>query len=231
MKRDFLILLSVAVANSPTGAVPDANDAALSSSGETIFTLTRQLESLSNASVSGELRANMDNRYPGYTGDVNTTGSVIGTFPAEGFVTKFSYDLQGLEPECTNCGIHIHTGKTCDIAGEILGHYYGDLADPWTLEGGAVYNSDKQGTASGSFELRTGYDTLNDNVGHAVVIHGQDGTRLSCGILGIGASDTLMSDVEATSSSDNDSSGVNGHYIWQMMICATVSFVVTMMLA
>eukprot|EP00571_Detonula_confervacea_P006580 CAMPEP_0172330816 /NCGR_PEP_ID=MMETSP1058-20130122/61599_1 /TAXON_ID=83371 /ORGANISM="Detonula confervacea, Strain CCMP 353" /LENGTH=681 /DNA_ID=CAMNT_0013048047 /DNA_START=165 /DNA_END=2211 /DNA_ORIENTATION=+ len=156
------------------------------------------------------LRADMNNRYPGYTGNIDTSGYVTVTFPEQDLI-EFSYNLHGLEKGCTDCGVHIHTGTTCDVADEVGGHYFFavdtwtadggsstgttcDVADEvgghyffavdtWTADGGSIYNADGVGDASGSFRLTSGYDTYLDNVDHAVVIHGHDGTRLSCGIL------------------------------------------------
>ncbi|KAL3810273.1 hypothetical protein ACHAXA_008641 [Cyclostephanos tholiformis] len=126
--------------------------------------------------------ASMNERYPGYTGDISPSGTVITTFLPQGNI-QFAYDLQGLEPNCVDCGIHIHEGTTCDDAEEVGGHYYSVGEDPWTSMGGAVYNSDANGEAAGSFTLKSGYDTCKENLGHAVVAHSQNGTRLSCGIL------------------------------------------------
>lgn len=128
--------------------------------------------------------------YPGYnaTEDVfDTSGKVTVTlFPhhdggAKGFV--FQYDLSGVPPNCINCGIHVHEGTTCSDANSVGGHYYKVDVDPWTTDGGAIYTSDGDGLALGSFTVVTGYDTMQQNLGHAVVIHDQEGVRLSCGLL------------------------------------------------
>mmetsp|Transcript_611 Transcript_611/g.1347 ORF Transcript_611/g.1347 Transcript_611/m.1347 type:complete len:249 (+) Transcript_611:142-888(+) len=130
---------------------------------------------------SSTLRAVM-NRYPGYTGDITPSGSVEVTFPKQNS-TNLSYDLSGLRAECTDCGVHIHEGTTCDDADEVGGHYFSVAEDPWTPDGGATYDANKKGFAKGSFTLTSGEDTYADNVDHAVVIHDQNGTRISCGIL------------------------------------------------
>lgn len=133
-------------------------------------------------SPSRSLRAGLDTRYPGYDGDIRPSGTVTVTFPRMDSL-KFSFDLRGLETGCVDCGVHIHAGTTCDYADGVLGHYYSTDVDPWTTDEGAVYDADSDGNANGSFVLTSGYDTYSENVGHSVVIHGQDGTRLSCGIL------------------------------------------------
>ena len=122
------------------------------------------------------------NPYPDYTGDITPSGSVEVTFPKQNS-TNLSYDLSGLRAECTDCGVHIHEGTTCDDADEVGGHYFSVAEDPWTPDGGATYDANKKGFAKGSFTLTSGEDMYADNVDHAVVIHDQDGTRISCGIL------------------------------------------------
>jgi Cu/Zn superoxide dismutase len=122
--------------------------------------------------------------YPGYNAtDFDTSGEVTVTFSHGTSHTNFRYDLSGVPPNCTNCGIHIHEGVTCSDADSVGGHYYKVSVDPWTTDGGAIYTSDGDGLAMGSFTLLTGYDTMQQNVGHAVVIHDQDGVRVSCGLL------------------------------------------------
>lgn len=123
--------------------------------------------------------------YPGYNAtDFDTSGEVIVTFShGETSHFNFRFDLSGVPPNCVNCGIHIHQGKTCSDANSVGGHYYKVDVDPWTTDGGAIYTSDGDGLTAGSFTLLTGYDTMLQNVGHAVVIHDQEGVRVSCGLL------------------------------------------------
>jgi Cu/Zn superoxide dismutase len=125
--------------------------------------------------------------YPGYDTTENaafdTSGEVTVTFSHGTTHTFIRYDLSGIPPNCINCGIHIHQGETCNDANAVGGHYYKVGVDPWTTEGGAIYTSDGDGLAMGSFTLMTGYDTISQNLGHAVVIHDQEGVRVSCGLL------------------------------------------------
>ena len=66
----------------------------------------------------------------------------------------------------------------------MLGHGWNTDAvqDLWTTAGGATYRSDGEGDARGHFHLYNGY-SYGKSLGHAVVIHGQDGTRVGCGVL------------------------------------------------
>ena len=49
--------------------------------------------------------------------------------------------------------------------------------------GVGTYNATLRGFVNGSFTVTSGVDTFADNVGRAVVIHDQDDTWLSSGIL------------------------------------------------
>ena len=120
--------------------------------------------------------------YPGYTGDLEVEGKVTVSFSSDS-TFEFSYDLEGLEEECIGCGIHIHAGMSCDDADLVLGHGWQTVItqDLWTAAGGSVYNA-VDGKSEGSFMLYNGYSYI-ENRGHAVVVHGSDGTRIGCGVL------------------------------------------------
>jgi len=120
--------------------------------------------------------------YPGYTGSV----SISGTFAVSVDINSLllvNYDLEGLETS-TSGGIHIHTGTTCAVADMVQGHYYNSTVtegiDPWTT----TWSSTVDGNANGYFTMDDGYNTIANNLGHAVVVHESDGTRAACGIVG-----------------------------------------------
>jgi len=123
--------------------------------------------------------------YPGYTGAVAAQGTVKVLYRTDG-TFQFEYDLTGLEQNCVGCGIHIHAGKSCATHEEVQGHGWNSevVQDLWTSAGGATYGTDGTGNGKGYFNLYNGY-SLGINSGHAVVIHGQDGTRVGCGVLGV----------------------------------------------
>jgi Cu/Zn superoxide dismutase len=75
-------------------------------------------------------------------------------------------------------GIHIHEGTTCETSG---GHYFNPgTSDPWTT---TYAPASSDGTSTGGFDLLQDY-TLEENLGHAVVVHSAfDGSRISCGVL------------------------------------------------
>jgi len=119
--------------------------------------------------------------YPDYTGDVAPTGTVIVHMMEDNMHMQYGLDLQNLETS-TAGGVHIHSGTTCDSADDVGGHWWTPESDTdvWTA---VTWASDANGrSTSSSIILATGYG-YEDNVGHAVVVHAADGTRVGCGIL------------------------------------------------
>ena len=94
------------------------------------------------APSSFSIEASVDT-YPGSTSSYTPTGTVSITYGIDGTFT-YAYDLEGLEPNCVGCGIHIHSGFTCDDASLVGGHYWNTdfVRDLWTATGGAVYETD-----------------------------------------------------------------------------------------
>jgi Cu/Zn superoxide dismutase len=126
--------------------------------------------------------------YPGYTGPLKPAGMATVYF-LDGGAFRFYINLRGVEQNCLECGVHIHTGTTCSDAALVGGHYWNKAIlganttdDPWTADYGAFYTSNYYGKATRYFYLDQGYG-YEDTVGHAVVIHAKDGTRISCGVL------------------------------------------------
>lgn len=102
-------------------------------------------------------------------------------------VVKLQLSLTGVYPNCTKCGVHIHTGMSCETASLVGGPHYWDPAtygtvDPWTVVNGSYYNSDACGNVESYFYMYSGYG-LDANDGHTVVVHAQNGTRIGCGTL------------------------------------------------
>lgn len=124
-------------------------------------------------------------KYPGYTGDLDPSGRVKVIFNMDNTFT-FEYNLKGVDTQCEECGIHIHTGVSCDSHDQVGGHYWNDVVikDLWTAAGGAVYKSKKRkGKAKGYFTLSNGYG-YEENKHRAVVIHDKKtGARVGCGLL------------------------------------------------
>jgi hypothetical protein len=85
-------------------------------------------------------------------------------------------------PNCnfTNgCGVHIHNGTSCFNRTTQGGHYYNTVEDPWLL---TMYDStDASGSAYYTGCVETG--VLGNFNNRAFVVHSNNGTRVSCGIL------------------------------------------------
>jgi len=137
-------------------------------------------------SVNGKGLSACIGTYPGYEGNIDASDGNKVTVRFDDNDMVFRYHAKGVEADCTNCGVHIHSGTTCDDASLVGGHYWNSVGDtvpdPWTSAYGAVYNTDSEGMANAMYTLNSGYD-YEENVGHAVVVHAQDGTRIGCGIL------------------------------------------------
>mmetsp|Transcript_66227 Transcript_66227/g.186505 ORF Transcript_66227/g.186505 Transcript_66227/m.186505 type:complete len:194 (-) Transcript_66227:118-699(-) len=125
--------------------------------------------------------------YYTYTGNLAVSGTV-GPMTTDGTTQTFYYQLEGVDHACSSgagtagnsCGIHIHAGATC--TDNALGHYYTGAvtSDPWTS---IAYTSDASGAASGSVSVDTGAESV-EVAGRAFIIHGYDGGRIGCAILG-----------------------------------------------
>jgi len=126
--------------------------------------------------------------YPSYTGPMKVTGS-MSVYTIDG-VQYLSWDIKGSDPNCGNtvlpngpvsndCGIHIHTGTTCDDANLVGGHYFDGATDPWTS---VHYQASKGKTDSISVRVETGL-SASDILGHAMVVHDLAGGRIACGLI------------------------------------------------
>ena len=75
--------------------------------------------------------------------------------------------------------VHIHSGATC--TGNAGGHFYtGSVtSDPWT----SIAYTSTDGTATGSVTVNTGASSAS-LIGLAFIVHGYDGGRIGCAILG-----------------------------------------------
>merc|ERR1719356_1916513 len=120
--------------------------------------------------------------YPG-TAVVMGTSSV--TVTATDTSLTLAYDLNSLDTAVADYtgGIHIHSGYSCATADEVGGHWWdASVADPWfttyTVTAGAS-------TSVGSFTVTAAELGLSPltMVGHTVVVHAADGSRIGCGVL------------------------------------------------
>eukprot|EP00413_Alexandrium_margalefii_P019761 CAMPEP_0204533988 /NCGR_PEP_ID=MMETSP0661-20131031/12612_1 /ASSEMBLY_ACC=CAM_ASM_000606 /TAXON_ID=109239 /ORGANISM="Alexandrium margalefi, Strain AMGDE01CS-322" /LENGTH=852 /DNA_ID=CAMNT_0051540413 /DNA_START=76 /DNA_END=2634 /DNA_ORIENTATION=- len=116
--------------------------------------------------------------YPGYSGSVAPKGTfAVFDSPAglviEGVLTNLDLNADG--------GIHIHSGFSCSVAGDVGGHYDDGLSsDPWVTK----YYSDGNGQ-SGVRLTMPGF-TISSTMpvaGRALVVHDHQGTRTGCALL------------------------------------------------
>jgi len=126
--------------------------------------------------------------------DAGVTGAVTVYPMSDGKVCYFGYSPDTTEPDllsvlvggtnCTatnGCGAHIHEGTSCANATEQLGHFYNKdtlTADPWIVSG--YISTDSAGLAYFSDCVDT---DESDYDGRAFIIHANDGSRVSCGLL------------------------------------------------
>jgi len=127
--------------------------------------------------------------YPGYTGDLQVVGSVSVDQSGDNIV--LSWRLSGLEADLCKtppegvgnaCGIHIHSGTTCDDSSGVGGHYYMENigADPWSP---VVFTPNVLGDSTSSGNNIVIGHSLTDVLGRAMVVHDHTGGRVACGII------------------------------------------------
>lgn len=126
--------------------------------------------------------------YPGYSGDLVVQGHV-GVLEDQGDLV-ISWAMFGLEsklcykaPEgvANACGVHIHSGETCDDADQVGGHFYDSSvfgSDPWAPE---IYSA-LAGVSVGGVRAKVGKGFI-DVIGKAVVVHDHTGVRVACGLI------------------------------------------------
>jgi hypothetical protein len=90
--------------------------------------------------------------------------------------------LMGMNCNFTNgCGVHIHNGTSCFNTTTQGGHYYDKVKypiDPWLLT--MYYATDNVGSTFYTGCAETGVPSF---VGRPFVVHSNNGTRVSCGLL------------------------------------------------
>lgn len=135
--------------------------------------------------------------YPGYSGDLHVKGTAtIADGGATAIATqKLTWSLSGLDTACTvgaadnvknGCGIHVHTGTSCEAADAVGGHYYSQAlsTDPWASVR-YVAAADGSSQETSGVGVVTGLST-GDLLGRVVVVHElASGARVACGRLGM----------------------------------------------
>jgi len=128
--------------------------------------------------------------YPEYTGNFRVSGEVTLTDfeRGSGIYNFLQYELDGTDSDCivsgdapNSCGVHVHSGTSCDVASDVGGHYYvkDGRNDPWKP---ITYFSLGGRAHAFTVPVETGF-TTSDLDGRAIVVHDYDGGRIGCGIL------------------------------------------------
>jgi len=127
--------------------------------------------------------------YPGYAGSLEFSGKVYATALTDGTL-QMEWELENMEPSMMG-GIHVHSGVTCAEHADVSGHYWDstnaadfsvDSVDPWNV---VMWGASMSGKSNGIAILDTGFNSLADNNGHAVVVHDSSGTRTACAVLSV----------------------------------------------
>jgi len=76
------------------------------------------------------------------------------------------------------CGAHVHSGTSCGSTSDQGGHYYNSDEDPWATTG--YTSTDSDGDAKFVFSAESEGVDID---GRTFIVHLDDGTRASCGII------------------------------------------------
>eukprot|EP00403_Amphidinium_massartii_P023973 CAMPEP_0178402328 /NCGR_PEP_ID=MMETSP0689_2-20121128/16781_1 /TAXON_ID=160604 /ORGANISM="Amphidinium massartii, Strain CS-259" /LENGTH=601 /DNA_ID=CAMNT_0020023217 /DNA_START=223 /DNA_END=2028 /DNA_ORIENTATION=+ len=137
--------------------------------------------------------------YPGYTGSLAVAGQVYLLETSVGQMMFFH--LTGVDSTCTSptsaansCGVHVHSGMTCEDASAIGGHYWNASYasdDPWA---DVVYSTAGESistTMAAGVHVATGASNA-DILGRAFVVHDATGARIACAQLTEPTADALI---------------------------------------
>ncbi|KAG7368154.1 hypothetical protein IV203_030897 [Nitzschia inconspicua] len=109
---------------------------------------------------------------------------------ADGLETDVASFYGGGGEQCqaaNGCGVHVHAGTDCTSTETQLGHWYNNAtlsSDPWAIIGYTKTDSNGHGEFANC--IRTGYDLTADPSlldGRAFIVHSEDGSRTSCGLI------------------------------------------------
>lgn len=125
----------------------------------------------------------------------NVTEGISDGVCYQGYATGLESDVESFllntgSSECdvaNGCGSHIHSGTGCTDVDEQGGHYYDSdelEVDPWLEE--SYYTTDGEGIGAFVGCAITG-SNADDYKERPFIVHGVDGSRLSCGILNMTA--------------------------------------------
>jgi hypothetical protein len=139
-----------------------------------MLVLKTETTPLEDSSVTAEITA-----VAGYrkAGEVCFFGSASGL---ERELVSFNADPVGTDCTAVNgCGVHVHRGESCLNTLMQGGHYYSTAEDPWTATGYLTTNG--EGSSAIFFNCVSTGETEFE--GRAFLVHSDDGSRVSCGLL------------------------------------------------
>jgi hypothetical protein len=119
------------------------------------------------------------------TAEIDSSGvDGSATLFTDGTVVTGAGKVSGLSADVTDCsatngcGAHVHSGTSCDSTSGQGGHHYNTEEDPWTTTG--YTSTDSDGDARFVFSVDSEGVDID---GRTFVIHMDDGTRASCGLI------------------------------------------------
>merc|ERR1712232_157002 len=118
--------------------------------------------------------------YPGQDTPAYTPSGQIKVIALSETSLKLIGEVENIEPNCEECGVHIHAGTSCDSADLVLGHFWeGPREDPWLT---TYYSTDASGTGTIDLIL-SDFPETPDALERTVVLHDSTGARIACGVL------------------------------------------------
>jgi len=132
-------------------------------------------------------------KYPESSSKLNVVGHMA--IATDGQSQTLRWSMSGLDTACVegwldiarpanSCGVHIHTGTSCDTAAGVGGHFWDKIfvpADPWKTTvysaggGSSVQTSDSEIVTTGL--------TSDDILDRVMVVHDSTGARIACGVI------------------------------------------------
>lgn len=160
------------------------------------FTYAAETDSLTNASVKGDVTVYPVDDIACYFGMAKKLEPDLTSFLDAGQDCNFT----------NGCGVHIHAGFSCLNSTTQEGHLYNEslfAEDPWKYT--SYLSTDAQGLAYFTGCVATG-ETQFD--GRAFIVHANNGSRVSCGLLSLADSITAPAQSPASAPSASKSTAL-----------------------
>jgi len=136
-------------------------------------------------------------KYPGSSTKLNVVGHMTIATNGRGdqAAQTLRWSMSGLDTACVegwleiarpanSCGVHIHTGTSCDTAAGVGGHFWDNdqlESDPWKT---TVYSAEGGSSVQTSVsELAVTGLSSDAILGRVMVVHDSTGARIACGVI------------------------------------------------